>query len=154
MMTKGKVITIVLSLLVILVLLGGGFWIYKQAKPEELAAEKAEKLELSQISLEGQIAAVKEGSIVINASRVERSSEGNKVRQYEKEVFLNTQVIFQASVTQTSTEVLSAKEVVSKVRVGDKAVFYGSGTVKSLEADKFTATKITILEKSTLRQAK
>ena len=113
--------------LVIVILAVAGFAAYRVFnKPDELSSEKAVKLNLAEISFEGQVIAG--GVVTARAGRVQRTDEGNALVMYDREIIFS------------GTE---GKNIFDNLKVGDKAVFYGKGDINSAtDNSKFTAYKV------------
>lgn len=96
-------------LLSLLVLLGAGALWYFFGTGEELASERAAKLVIAEASMEGVILSRTDRALIIEAFRVERGEEGNRVVMYERKVTLMPEV--------SESPALKA---------GDRVVFYGT----------------------------
>ncbi|KKU50223.1 MAG: hypothetical protein A3F53_00975 [Candidatus Zambryskibacteria bacterium RIFCSPHIGHO2_12_FULL_48_10] len=115
--------------LVIVILAVAGFAAYRVFnKPDELSSEKAVKLNLAEISFEGQVISIAGGVVTARAGRVQRTDEGNALVMYDREIIFS------------GTE---GKNIFDNLKVGDKAVFYGKGDINSAtDNSKFTAYKV------------
>lgn len=115
---------------------------------EELASEKAAKLEIDTYSMEGKVQAIKDGQIVAKVGKVVRTAEGNKVEEYEQKVALSDNVefsiLFRADVPR---ETITRQAFLDKVELGDTLVFYGSGSQNRLGQEVFTATRVELIRR-------
>lgn len=128
----------------VVLLVVAGLWFYF-SRPEELASEKAAKLEIAETSFEGEVISISSNEVVISSGKVERTKQGNQFVQYDKTISFADKIQFVSNGEETEIEL---KDIISHIKVGDRAVFYGSGNINSLTGETFTADRIELLNRA------
>ena len=138
---------ILVFIVVIVILAGAGYAVSKIRSGNDLSSEKAAKLEVTEYSSEGQVVSIGEGSIVISAGRVERTEEdGNQFVNYERTIRFADTVQFTEKGNKTE---ISADKLSSSLKVGDRAVFYGTVSSGSPTEGELLASRVDILSRGT-----
>lgn len=139
---------LIISIIVVVLAGVAAFYGYKYFKSEELTSEKAAKVNISTFSLEGEVISKEGDTIVVKAGRVERTSAGNRVVEYEKVVQFKDGVKFsQIFRADLAPKVISRAELLRTLQAGDKAVFYGSGEENKVNGEIFVADRVEVLSR-------
>jgi hypothetical protein len=135
-----------LLIIIGLALIGAGFWYWRLRGTQELASERAARLQVSEYSFEGEVVALGEDTVTVRTGQVERTNVGNLFVEHEKKVRLSPKTVFSVSFSpEAAPTTLSPAEIIALLRVGDRIVFYGPGEGNSLTADEFTATRVEVI---------
>ncbi len=143
-MTKN--ILIIASILIIVLVAG---WFYKQNKEVAddglLAQERAATMQIAEISMEGSVMRVESDHLVVSTMRIERTYRGNEPVEFQRIVRFNNTV--QLTEEGERSEI-SGAEALSNLKMRDRAVFYGSGSVNTMTGEEFTASRVDILNRA------
>lgn len=111
-------------LFLFVLLLAGALW-YFFGREEKLASEIAAELTIAEASVEGLVLSRTGDTLMIQAARVERGEEGNRVAMYERRVTLMPEAAGG-----------------SNLKAGDRAVFYGT------DEEPFKAYRVEVLSRA------
>jgi len=100
----------ILLLVVVLIVAAALYWYFgdKGSRDNRLSSEIAAELEIAESSIEGEVLLIDKRVALVRTGRVERTPEGNKFVEYNKTVVFADQ-----------------GEMISRIKVGDRVVFYG-----------------------------
>ncbi len=125
-MTK-KILAYVLVAIVVV----AAWFVYKNMrKPEPLSSEVAATLDISEVSLEGKVLAIGKDYVTVRAGRVQKTDQGNVLAAYDKTVLFTDE---------------ARKVSLAKLKVGDTAVFYGTGADNPPSKEEFLADRVEVL---------
>ena len=125
-MTKKILIVVVVVVVAVAV-----WFVYKSMRsPEPLAAEVAAGLDISEVSMEGEVLTVGKDYAVVRAGRVQRTDQGNLVVMSDRVVFFTDK---------------SRKESLAKLKVGETFTFYGTGADNPAGEEDFVANRVEVL---------
>ena len=124
-----KNILIIVAVVIVVVV---AWFVYKSVTgPEPLASELAATLDISELSLEGEVFAVGGNYVMIRAGRVQKTDQGNVLATYDIKVLFADEIRY---------------ESLAKLKAGDTAVFYGTGTDNPPGKEEFTANRVEVLD--------
>jgi len=129
----------------VVLLVVAGLWFYFSNRPEELASEKAAKLEIAGSSFEGEVMSISSSEAVIRSGKVERTEQGNQFVQYDKTISFADKIKFVSNGEEIEIELA---DIISYIKVGDKAVFYGSGNINSPADETFIVDRVELLSRA------